>query len=114
MIRYLLGKNARLATRDAESTSPLDDAVWRDELEATAILVAHGANLNEVESKTGATPINEAAYQGHTRLVRYLLQFHPDVEIRDKEGYRPLELRGAGRKIQLCCCWTQNDRQDTT
>ena len=91
MIRYLLEKNADLNSRDAEGTSPLDDAVWRDELDAAAILLAHGAHLNEIEPKTGATPINEAAYQGHTRLIRYLLQFHPNLDTRDKEGYRPLE-----------------------
>ena len=30
MVRYLLEKNADLSSRDAEGTSPLDDAVWRD------------------------------------------------------------------------------------
>ncbi len=91
MICYLLEKGAELGIRDSEGTSPLDDAVWRDELDAAAILLAHGARLNEAETKTGATPINEAAYQGHTRLVQYLLQFHPDLDISDKEGYSPLE-----------------------
>ena len=61
MIGYLLEKGADLSTRDAEGTSPLDDAVWRGEINAAAILLAHGARLNEAEPKTGATPINEAA-----------------------------------------------------
>ncbi len=91
VIHYLLQKGADLNIRDAEGTSPLDQAVWDGSLDSVAVLLAHGARLNEAEPKTGATPINEAAYRGHIGLIRYLLQFHPDLEIRDKEGYSPLE-----------------------
>jgi hypothetical protein len=40
---------------------------------------------------TGATPINEAAYRGSTAVVRYLLQFKPDIETPDNRGFTPLE-----------------------
>lgn len=91
VMRYLLEKGADLNTRDTDGTSPLDDAVWRGYLDAVAILLANGARLNEAEPNTGATPINEAAYRGNTRLVKYLLQFSSDLAIPDKNGYRPLE-----------------------
>jgi ankyrin repeat protein len=91
VIRFLLEKGADLTTRDAEGTSPLDDAVWRGYLDATAILLANGARLNETETETGATPINEAAYLGKRQLVQYLLQFGPNLGIPDKRGYTPLE-----------------------
>jgi ankyrin repeat protein len=91
VIRFLIEKGAEVNVRDVEGTSPLDDAVWRGYLDATAILMAHGARLNEPEAKTGATPINEAAYRGNTPLVQYLLQFNPDLGISDKRGYTPLE-----------------------
>jgi ankyrin repeat protein len=96
VIHYFLQKGADLNIRDAEGTSPLDEAVWNGSLDTVAILLAHGARLNEAETKTGATPINEAAYRGNTRVVQYLLQFHPDLDIRDREGYSPLE--NAARK----------------
>lgn len=91
LIRLLIDKGADINVRDVEGTSPLDDAVWRGYLEAAAILLAKGARLNEAEAKTGATPINEATYQGQTELVQYLLQFHPDLRIPDRRGYTPLE-----------------------
>jgi ankyrin repeat protein len=91
VIQLLLAKGADPNARDAQGTSPLDEAVWYGFLDETAILLAHGARLNEIEPKTGATPINEAAYKGHTRLVEYLLRFHPDLGIPDKNGYRPLD-----------------------
>jgi cytohesin len=91
VIRFLIEKGANVNMRDADGTSPLDDAIWRGYLDATAILLANGARMNEAETKTGATPINEAAYCGKTQLVRYLLQFHPDLLTSDKRGYTPLE-----------------------
>jgi ankyrin repeat protein len=91
VIQLLIEKGADVNARDAEGTSALDDAVWRGSLNTVAILLAHGARLNETETKTGATPINEAAYRGKTPLVRYLLQFNPDLGITDKRGYGPLE-----------------------
>lgn len=90
-IRFLIEKGANANTRDADGTSPLDDAVWRGYLEASAILLANGARLNEAETKTGATPVNEAAYRGETQLVHYLLQLGPNLEIPDKRGYTALE-----------------------
>jgi ankyrin repeat protein len=91
LIRFLIERGAELNVRDAEGAGPLDDAVWRGNLDATAILLAHGARLNEAETKTGATPINEAAYAGKTSLIQYLLQFNPDLTIPDKRGFAPLE-----------------------
>lgn len=91
MIRLLLGKGADVEARDNEGSSALDDAVWRGHLEAVAILLANGAPLNEPEAKTGATPINEAAYRNQLPLAAYLLQFHPDLHMPDKRGYTPLE-----------------------
>lgn len=91
MMRFLIDNSADVNVRDASGASPLDDAAWRGNLDAVAMLLAHGAHLNEVNTQTGATPINEAAYRGQTAVVRYLLQFHPDVMTADKRGYGPLE-----------------------
>ncbi|HUE22680.1 MAG TPA: ankyrin repeat domain-containing protein [Bryobacteraceae bacterium] len=91
IIHLLIEKGADVNARDAEGIAPLDDEVWGGSLDAVAILLAHGAQLNEVEPKTGATPINEAAYRGNTPIVQYLLQFKPDLEVPDNRGNTPLE-----------------------
>jgi len=91
VIRLLIEKGADVNARDNEGTSAMDAAVWYGSFDTVALLLAHGARLNETEPKTGATPINEAAYKGHARLVQYLLLFKPDLGIRDKRGYSPLE-----------------------
>ena len=66
MIRFLIEKGAEVNIRDAEGVSPLDYAAWQGSLDTVAMLLAHGARLNEPATQTGATPINEAAYRGHT------------------------------------------------
>jgi ankyrin repeat protein len=91
MIQCLIEKGADLNARDAEGASPLDQAIWNGSLDAVAILLAHGARLNEPETQTGGTPINEAAFMSRTAMVRYLLQFHPDLGVPDNRGYGPLD-----------------------
>ena len=91
LLQLLIDKGADVNARDEEGASPLDDATWYGALDTVAILLAHGARLNESEPKTGATPINEAAYKGHAKLVQYMLQFKPDLGIRDKQGRGALE-----------------------
>jgi cytohesin len=91
VIQLLIDQGADVNARDQDGASPLDEAVWYGSFDTVALLLAHGARLNESESKTGATPINEAAYKGHTRLVEYLLQFKPDIETPDRKGYSPLD-----------------------
>ncbi len=91
LLQLLIEKGADVNVRDAEGDSPLDEAVWIGSLDATAVLLAHGAHINEPQTTSGATPINEAAYRGHANVVRYLLQFHPDLAVPDKRGYGPLD-----------------------
>jgi ankyrin repeat protein len=91
VVRLLIEKGADVNLRDSEGASPLDDAIWQGNLDAAAIVIAHGARLNEPDTGTGATPLNEAAFRGHAALVRYLLQFHPDVTIADHRGHTPLD-----------------------
>jgi len=91
VIHLLIEHGADVTVRDSEGVAPLDQAVWNGSLDAVAILLAHGARLNEAEPATGATPINEAAYRGQTAVVEYLLRFNPDFAAPDNRHHTPLE-----------------------
>jgi ankyrin repeat protein len=90
-LQVLLDKGADPNLRDTEGASPLDDAVWRGSADEAAVLLAHGAHLNDADAQTGATPINEAAFRCNAQVVLLLLQFHPDLEIPDNRGHSPLD-----------------------
>jgi ankyrin repeat protein len=86
VIRYLLGKGADLNTRDTEGASPLDDAVWRGALDATAILaiaedesvlvealLRHGARAN-TGLPLGLTPLDAAVSAEAIKAARFIEQ----------------------------------------
>jgi ankyrin repeat protein/beta-lactamase regulating signal transducer with metallopeptidase domain len=90
-IRFLIDVGADVNVRDREGTSPLDHAVRDGPTDTIALLLAHGARVNEPNPETGATPINVASARGNVEIVQFLLEFHPDLGIRDKRGYGPLD-----------------------
>src|SRR5262249_52689545 len=55
LIRVLIEGGADVTIRDAEGTSPLDEAICHAGLDEDALLLAHGARLNEPHPRTGAT-----------------------------------------------------------
>jgi beta-lactamase regulating signal transducer with metallopeptidase domain/ankyrin repeat protein len=90
-IRLLIQAHADVNIRDNKGVSPLDYAISSSTEDSIALLLAHGARLNEPNPETGATPISEAAPRGNAEIVQFLLQFHPDLGIPDKRGYTPLD-----------------------
>ncbi|MGC2657592.1 MAG: ankyrin repeat domain-containing protein [Bryobacteraceae bacterium] len=99
LIRLLLTKGADPNARDAMGASAVDDAVWMGSAERTMLLLDAGGKINEPEAKTGATPLNEAAFQGHIDVAKLLLARGADVRTKDYAGYSPIE--NALRQRQL-------------
>ena len=68
-----------------------------DESPATVLLLMkHGANINFQEPDFGQTPMMRQAASGFVttknEMLRLLLQFHPDLELRDMRGNTALRL----------------------
>lgn len=91
VVRLLLDAKADPNLRDGDGSSPLDDAVWGGSPITVAVLLRYGARLNAPEPKTGATPVNEAAFLGGTRVLDYLVESGANLSIPDNHGYDPLE-----------------------
>jgi uncharacterized protein len=73
-----------VATPDVPNPSDSEDTV----LELVAVLLEHGADVNG-RRRDGLTALHSAAYRGHLRVIRYLLDRGADPEIRGYEGSGP-------------------------
>ncbi|XP_036407586.1 cyclin-dependent kinase 4 inhibitor B-like [Megalops cyprinoides] len=56
------------------------------------LLLEHGANPNVSDSHTGATPLHDAARGGFLETVAILIQYQADVNARDYNDRRPIDL----------------------
>lgn len=64
-------------------------AIWGD-VEAAAVLIDHGADINAA-GENGDTPLHRAAGAGHDEMVKFLVSRGADVTIRNRYGETPLE-----------------------
>ena len=62
--------------------SALDAACSRGHIEIVKLLLDHGANIARVNPVSGWTPLIYAAYYNHIEVVKYLLNFMTDEQIR--------------------------------
>ena len=81
---------------NAEGWAPLHLASMGGHVQATSVLLAHGAGV-DVHSRTprsleGCTPLHLAAVGGHARIVSLLLAAGATVDARDDSGYTPLHV----------------------
>ena len=72
-------------------------AIWGD-LEAAAVLLNNGADINAI-GEDGDTPLHRAAAAGQQEMVKYLLSRGADAKLRNRYGSTPLEPpKGKGAK----------------
>jgi len=72
--------------------SPLHWAAAWDELAACKILLAHGANINAIESKKAMSPLHIAAWTDRPRIARLFLDHAADLHAEMKGGQTALHL----------------------
>ncbi|XP_070684075.1 cyclin-dependent kinase 4 inhibitor B [Pempheris klunzingeri] len=56
------------------------------------VLLKHGADPNLADSRTGTTPLHDAARTGFVDTVRLLVLFLADPQARDNTNCRPVDL----------------------
>ncbi|MEO1300764.1 MAG: ankyrin repeat domain-containing protein [Bacteroidota bacterium] len=92
VVQMILSYKPDLAWTDAEGRTPLEFAVQEGHLEITAILLQHGANPNQANSKDNKrAPIHLAAtYHDDPRMLQLLLGHRANIYQNDSTGLNVL------------------------
>lgn len=76
--------------------------IQRDNMKLVNAALAQKVNLNHQVAATGATPLYLAIRLDRDRIVRRLLELHPDVSIPNNLGETPLHAAATNRNPELC------------
>ena len=85
-----LAQGGRVAMRNPQGFTPLLAAAQYGHTDICGLLLAHGSDVNEVELKTKATALHQAAAGGHEAVVEALLSWGAIVDPQDRNGLTPL------------------------
>lgn len=80
IVKYLLDNSAKI-----HGIRELIEATGNDNVDATRLLIQHGANINGQDS-LGKTPLHYAAGRGSINTIRQLVKLGADKNITDKAG----------------------------
>ena len=69
--------------------TPLHWAAQEGKVDAAAVLLEHGADVN-ARDRDGSTPLHKAAFRGHGDLIGLLVRAGADPSTRDRSGRTPL------------------------
>eukprot|EP00026_Physarum_polycephalum_P008552 Phypoly_transcript_08640.p1 GENE.Phypoly_transcript_08640~~Phypoly_transcript_08640.p1 ORF type:complete len:470 (+),score=70.41 Phypoly_transcript_08640:86-1411(+) len=105
IVELLLSKGATIDVRDSGDHTPLHFAANEGSIDIVKLLVEKGASLSAVNKDVrldlkgiplfvtgGKTPLHFAAEQGYDDCVEYLLQKGADRNLKDNDGYTPVDL----------------------
>ena len=76
----------------ASGATPLHMAVLSDQREIAQFLIKKNANINaQAKDEHGGTPLHWAAVLGRIEMARRLIDARADVNVKDNNGYTPLD-----------------------
>ena len=93
------GFRGRPAPKDGGALTPLVYAVRADDLDSVKVLLAAGADLNQVTGY-GWSPLLVATQNRYYRLGAYLIDHGADVNLANHGGWTPLYLATDNRNIE--------------
>ena len=72
--------------------APLHEVVAKGDLDCAAILLQHGAVPHRRDLVTRDSPLHMAAKYGNTKMLRLLLGYGANLEVRNKNGEMPIDV----------------------
>lgn len=71
--------------------TPLDQAVWRNQIDVVMLLLKFGADVN-CQTDMKYSPLHRCAFYGHERLASLLAMAGADLTLIDKDGQTPYDV----------------------
>jgi uncharacterized protein len=90
MVTRLLDAGASVNLALPNGETPIMTAARTGKLEAVAALIAHGAKIDAVETGRKQNAMMWAAAEGHTAVVKTLIELGGDVHATSSSGFTPL------------------------
>ena len=110
VLKMLAAAGASIQSLDANSNSPLDEAVLHDRAQAVQFLIAKGLSANDRNSVDGRGPLHEACVKGYADLIPILLHAGADPDSKEKSGQSPLDLALAYKNVNAVKALLDSDR----
>lgn len=92
MVKYLVGKGAKVNLGNEDGDTPLHNAVNNGYNEITGYLLKAGADANAKTTPDEATPLRIAAGAGYVETGKLLLKYGARVDMASPNGTTPLML----------------------
>jgi ankyrin repeat protein len=101
MIAALVQAGADVAAVDADGYTPLILASYHGHEAATAVLLQHGAAVDQPDGVRGNTPLMGVAFKGHVAIAERLLAAGADPDATNRAGQTALMMAALFDRIAI-------------
>ncbi|KAK7500175.1 hypothetical protein BaRGS_00008722 [Batillaria attramentaria] len=94
-VQQLVKQGADVNQRSNDGMTPLAIAAFWGYADIVKVLLDNRANINMSNTGTLWTPLHCAAFQGHGKVIMYLMEYSPDLYAKDSQGRTPVDFASA-------------------
>ena len=90
IVEFLLARHAMIEARNNYGLTPLHAVAYGGHADTAAVLIAHGAAVDDDKNRYHTTPLIVAAEDGHTEIVKLLAGKGAKLEVAEVNGFTAL------------------------